>query len=76
MKQNTFLLTLQVIGMIEAAYQQHLAWQDAAEAREARRRAEERAEAQARAMLAAHPSGALGRGRLNDMAALRRSGLL
>lgn len=76
MKQNTFLLVLQVIGTIEAAYQQHLAWQDAAEAREARRRAEAKAARQARAMLTAHPSGALGRGRLNDVAALRRSGLL
>jgi hypothetical protein len=75
-KQNTFLLTLQVIGMIEAAYQQHLAWQDAAEARDARRRAEAKAAEQARAMLAAHPSGALGRGRLNDVGALYRSGLL
>jgi hypothetical protein len=66
----------QFFWMFESHYQQRLAWQDAAEARIARARAEARAEAQLQAMLAANPSGALGHSKLNDEDALMRSGLL
>lgn len=67
---------VQFFWMFESHGQQRLAWQDAAEARVARIRAETKAEAQLRAMLEANPSGSLGRARLNDREALIRSGLL
>lgn len=74
MRQLTDII--QFFWMFESHYQQRLAWQDAAEARIARARAEARAEAQLQAMLAAHPSGALGHARLDDDDALQDSGLL
>ena len=66
----------QFCWMVESHHQQRLAWEDAALARIARDRAERRAHAQLRAMLIANPSGSLGHARLNDVDALRRSGLL
>ena len=66
----------QFFWMLESHAQQRLAWEDAAEARIARDRAEARAAAQLRAMLDANPSGQLGHARLDDEDALRRAGLL
>jgi hypothetical protein len=66
----------QFLWMFESHAQQRLAWEDAAQARIARQRAEALAQAQLRAMLIANPSGALGNARLNDRDALMRSGLL
>jgi hypothetical protein len=66
----------QFIWMLESHAQQRLAWEDAAEARIARERAEAQAAAQLRAMLDANPTGALGRAHLNDESKLRGSGLL
>lgn len=66
----------QFFWMFESHAQQRLAWEDAAQARIARARAEAQAAAQLRAMLNANPSGALGHGALNDRDALERSGLL
>ncbi|MDJ0387331.1 hypothetical protein QMO56_04315 [Roseomonas sp. E05] len=66
----------QFFWMFESHAQQRLSWEDAAEARLARMRAEAQAAAQLRAMLIAHPSGSLGHARLNDREALRRAGLL
>ena len=60
----------------EVRHQQQLAWNDAAEARIARERAELAAKVQLQAMLDAHPSGALGHSKLNDIDALKREGLL
>ncbi len=66
----------QFVWMLESHSQQRLAWDDAAEARLARDRAEAKAAAQLRAMLEANPSGQLGRAKLDDEDALRRAGLL
>lgn len=66
----------QFFSMFEQQYQQRLAWEDAAEARIARQRAEIQAAAQLRAMLNANPSGSLGHARLNDEISLIKSGLL
>ncbi|WP_431284506.1 hypothetical protein ACQW02_06800 [Humitalea sp. 24SJ18S-53] len=66
----------QFFWMFESHAQQRLAWEDAAQARIARMRAEAQAAAQLRAMLNANPSGALGNARLNDWENLERSGLL
>jgi hypothetical protein len=66
----------QFFWMFESHSQQRLAWDDAAEARLARMRAEAQAAAQHRAMLNANPSGQLGTARLNDIEALKESGLL
>lgn len=66
----------QFFWMIESHCQQRLAWQDAAEMRIARMRAEAQAAAQLAAMLDANPSGQLGHAQLNDPASLDRSGLL
>lgn len=66
----------QFFWMIESHAQQRLAWQDAAEMRIARLRAEAQAAAQLRAMLDANPSGQLGHATLDDEDALRRAGLL
>lgn len=66
----------QFAWMFESHAQQRLAWEDAAEARIARARAEARAAAQLRAMLDANPSGQLGHAKLNDEDALRRADLL
>lgn len=65
----------QFFWMLESHAQQRLAWEDAAQARIARQRAEALAQAQLRAMLIANPSGALGHARLSDRDALMRSGL-
>ncbi|MGZ2439389.1 hypothetical protein [Sinorhizobium medicae] len=66
----------QFFWMLESNAQQRLAWEDAAEARLARLRAEERAASQLQAMLIANPSGALGHAALDDEKALRKAGLL
>ncbi|WP_374654345.1 hypothetical protein [Phenylobacterium sp.] len=66
----------QFFWMFESHAQQRLAWQDAAQARIARERAEALAAAQLRAMLDANPSGQLGNAQLNDPDGLEQSGLL
>lgn len=66
----------QFFWMFESHAQQRLSWDDAAQARIARLRAEQRAAAQLHAMLSANPSGQLGHARLNDRDALIRAGLL
>lgn len=66
----------QFFWTFESQAQQRLAWNDAADARIARLRAEEQAAAQLRAMLDANPSGQLGNAQLNDPAALKKAGLL
>ncbi|EJJ27302.1 hypothetical protein [Rhizobium sp. CF142] len=66
----------QFFWMLESHAQQRLAWEDSAEARVNRARAEAQAAAQLRAMLAANPSGALGNAALNDEDALNESGLI
>jgi len=66
----------QFLWMLESHAQQRLAWEDAAQARIARDRAEAQAAARLRAMIDANPTGALGRARLNDEDILRESGLL
>jgi hypothetical protein len=73
---NKLVSIYQFFWMLESHYQQGLAWEDAAEARLARARAEELAAAQLAAMLEANPSGQLGSSELNDTEKLRRSGLL
>ena len=67
---------VQFFWMFESHYQQRLAWDDAAEARIARAKAEAQAAAQLEAMLRANPSGSLGHARLNDIEALKRDGLI
>ena len=62
--------------LVESQQQQRLAWEDAAEARIARARAEAHAAAQLRVILEANPSGMLGNAQLNDPDALKKSGLL
>jgi hypothetical protein len=71
-----FLEAHQFFWSLESHAQQRLAWQDAVEARHARARAEAQAAAQLRAMLIANPSGSLGHAKLNDVDALKKSGLL
>lgn len=66
----------QFFWMFESHAQQRLAWDDAAEARIARARAERLAAAQLQAMLDANPSGSLGHAALNDTDSLNQSGLL
>lgn len=66
----------QFYWMLKSHSQQRLAWNDAAQARIARARAEAQSAAQLHAMLIAHPSGALGHARLDDLDTLRESGLL
>lgn len=66
----------QFVWMLESNAQQRLAWQDAAQARLARARADQMAAAQLRAMLEANPSGQLGHSQLNDPESLWKSGLL
>ncbi|PZU85745.1 MAG: hypothetical protein DI527_20920 [Chelatococcus sp.] len=76
MSLNRLIQIYQFVWMLESHAQQRLAWEDAAEMRLARMRAEAQAAAQLRAMLDANPSGQLGHARLNDDDALRESGLL
>ena len=66
----------QFFWMLRSNHEQELAWQDAADARVARVRAEQQAAAQLEAMLDANPSGQLGNSQLDDQDALKRSGLL
>ena len=66
----------QFFWMFESHAQQRLAWEDAAQARIARVRAEAQAAAQLQAMLDANPSGELGNAALKDDDALDQSGLL
>ncbi len=66
----------QFFWMFESHAQQRLSWEDAAEARIARQRAEALAAAQVQAMLNANPSGSLGHAQLDDEDALRKAGLL
>lgn len=66
----------EVMWMFESHAQQRLAWEDAAEARIARGRAEALAAAQLQAMLGANPSGQLGHAQINDEESLRKAGLL
>ena len=67
---------VQFFWMFESYAQQRLAWEDAAEARIARIKAEEAAALQLQAMLEANPSGSLGHSKLNDVEALKKEGLL
>ncbi|MFD1331842.1 hypothetical protein ACFQ4O_07485 [Methylopila musalis] len=66
----------QFLWSLKAHSKQRLAWEDAAQARIARDRAEAKAAAQLEAMLIANPSGQLGRAKLDDDEVLKRSGLL
>ncbi|WP_236899120.1 hypothetical protein [Devosia sp. SL43] len=66
----------QFFWMFESHAQQRKAWDDAAQARVARVRAEAQAAAQLHAMLSANPSGSLGHAKLNDEDSLDESGLL
>jgi len=66
----------QFLWMLESHAQQRLTWDDAAQARVARMRAEAQAAAQLRAMLNANPSGSLGHASLNDIETLKKAGLL
>ncbi len=66
----------QFLFSLESQAAQRLAWEDAEQARIARARAEAIAAARLRAMLDANPSGQLGHAQLNDLDALKRSGLL
>lgn len=66
----------QFLFSLQSQAAQRLAWEDAAEARVARARAEAAAAARLRQMLDANPSGQLGNAKLNDIEALIRSGLL
>lgn len=76
MKKKTIVNTLKFGWSALEHYQQVLSWIDAAEAREARQRAELLAELRFQEMLDANPSGQLGNGQLNDKDALKESGLL
>lgn len=66
----------EVMWMFESHAQQRLAWEDAAQARIARDRAEALAAAQMKTMLGANPSGQLGHSKIDDEEALRKAGLL
>ncbi|GJE59627.1 hypothetical protein [Methylobacterium trifolii] len=71
------LLSLyQLAWLVKSHRAQRLAWEDAEEARIARARSERAAAERLQAMLDANPSGQLGNAKLNDLDALRRSGLL
>jgi hypothetical protein len=76
MSIQRFVEIYQFFWMLESHAAQRLAWEDAAQMRIARLRAERQAAAQLRAMLDANPSGQLGHAKLNDEEALRKSGLL
>lgn len=73
---NKLIQIYQFFWLLETQAQQRLAWEDAAEMRIARARAEAIAAAQLRAMLDANPSGQLGHAKLNDIDNLKKSGLL
>ncbi|MFT3809962.1 MAG: hypothetical protein QM698_08590 [Micropepsaceae bacterium] len=76
MSFSKFVEVYNFFWLVESQQQQRLAWEDAAQARIARDRAEALAAAQLRAMLDANPSGMLGNAQLNDPEALAQSGLL
>ena len=62
--------------MLKSNSQQRLTWEDAAEARIARLRAEAQAAEQLETMLIGNPSGSLGDAKLNDQDRLKKSGLI
>lgn len=66
----------QFFWMLESNAQQRLAWEDSAEARIARLRAEAQAAEQLETMLIGNPSGSLGDAKINDKDSLKKSGLL
>lgn len=66
----------QFFWMLESHSQQRLSWNDAAQARIARDRAERQAMERLQAMLTAHPSGSLGNAALDNEDELRKAGLL
>ena len=74
MSLDGFSKFFEFLHVLETRHQQRLSWNDAAEARIARVRAEEAAKAQLQAMLDANPSGSLGHSKLNDIDALKREG--
>ena len=76
MNLRKMLELYQTLWMFQSHAEQRLAWEDSAQARIARDKAEAQAKAQAKAMLDANPSGQLGRAALNDKDTLRKSGLL
>lgn len=76
MRLGRLVEVYQFFWMLESHAAQRLAWEDAAQARIARARAEERAAAQLQAMLTANPSGSLGTATLNDERQLSAAGLL
>lgn len=76
MRFNQIVEIYNFFWMIESHAQQRLSWEDAAQARIARERAEAQAAAQLHAMLIANPSGSLGDARLNDDDSIEQSGLL
>lgn len=76
MKFQNLMNFVQFCMALESQAAQRLAWEDAAEMRIARVRAERQAAAQLEAMLDANPSGQLGHATLNDDDVLRDSGLL
>jgi hypothetical protein len=73
---DRFMQIYNLVWTLKSHAEQRLAWEDAAEARTARARAEALAAAQLQAMLAANPSGQLGRAKLDDADKLAESGLL
>jgi hypothetical protein len=75
MSFRTVAEVVQFLWLLETQHHQRLAWEDAVQARIARDRAEAQAAAQLRAMLNANPSGALGNAKINDLDALKKSGL-
>jgi hypothetical protein len=74
-KFDKFVQVVQFVHMMESWHHERLAWEDAKQARYARALAEARAAAQLQAMLDANPSGALGNAKINDIDALKKSGL-
>lgn len=76
MSLRRYLELYEIWWMFQSHEQQRLAWEDAAQARIARIRAESTAAAQLQAMLNANPSGQLGHSKLNDEDKLRKAGLL
>lgn len=73
---SRFVEIYQFYWMLRSNYHQELAWQDAAEARQSRARAEAQAYAQMEAMLRANPSGQLGNAELDDAENLKDAGLI
>lgn len=76
MSLNQLMALHQFLFSLESQAAQRLAWEDAEQARLARARADMIAAMRMRAMLDANPSGQLGDAQLNDLKALKRSGLL